>query len=90
VGELVDCSSHLNPGRSSADQGKRQQASANRRVCNGFLLLGEPQTAADQGDVVDRFETGSQSQPLAVTEIDVLRPGREGQVIVTLRYAEGS
>jgi carbon monoxide dehydrogenase subunit G len=78
VGELVYCSSHLNPGRSSADQDKRQQASAYPRVCNGFRCFeGEQQTAGDQGGVVDRFETGSQSRPLAVTERGVSRPGRE-------------
>jgi len=41
----------------SADQDKRQQGSAYRRVCNGFRLFeGEQQAAAD---VVDRFEIRS-------------------------------
>jgi len=41
----------------SADQDKRQQGAAYRRVCSGFRLFeGEQQTAAD---VVDRFEIRS-------------------------------
>ena len=85
VGELGECSGHLDAGRPGADQDKGQQPPAYRRVGTRFRLFeGEQQAAADQRRVVDRFEARRQPRPVVMAEIGVLRPGRQHQVIVAL------
>ena len=83
VCQLGDRAGHLDAGRAAADDHEIQQPRALGRVGLGLgLLEGEQDAAADVGRVVDGLQPRALSGPFAVTEIGVLRAGRENQDVV--------
>ena len=82
VRELRDGAGHLDAGRPAADDDEIQQPRALVRILLGLgLLEGEQDAAANVGRVIDGLQPGRGGGPVVVTEIGVLRAGREDQVV---------
>ena len=87
---LSDGPSHFDPGRSSADDDKREQT-----LPFGFLVreLGvlecQQNPSTNAGRVLDTLESGRELRPFVVSEIGVRRSGRNHEVVVGNRACSG-
>ena len=82
IRQLRDGAGHFDAGRAAADDHEIQQPRALGRIGLGFgLFEGEQDAAADISRVVDRLQAGRERRPVVVTEIGVLRAGREDQIV---------
>lgn len=81
-GKLRDGAGYLHPRRAAADDDEVQKPRAFGRIGLGLRLLERKQDAAPEiCRVVDRLEARRRGLPFVVTEIGVLRAGRDDEIV---------
>ena len=82
-GQLGDLARQLHPGRTTTDDGERQQLLPEGRIAAPFGQLERAEDAPAHFErIVDRLHARRELGEMVVTEIGLARPGRDDQAVV--------